>query len=60
MLPNRRTTESSTVYLSTQSELAAFCECAASHKVLAVDTEFLREKTYYPSSASCRLPPRRR
>lgn len=48
MLPNRRTTESSTVYLSTQSELAAFCERAASHKVLAVDTEFLREKTYYP------------
>lgn len=36
------------MYVSTQAELAAFCERAASSKVLAVDTEFLREKTYYP------------
>lgn len=36
------------MYLSTQSELNDFCERAASAKVLAVDTEFLREKTYYP------------
>lgn len=36
------------MYLSTQSELDAFCERVASTKVLAVDTEFLREKTYYP------------
>ncbi len=40
--------ESSTVYLSTQPELAAFCARASAHKVLAVDTEFLRERTYYP------------
>ena len=36
------------MYLSTQSELAEFCELASTSKVLAVDTEFLREKTYYP------------
>ena len=36
------------MYLSTQDELVAFCERAASSKVLAVDTEFLREKTFYP------------
>ena len=36
------------MYLSTQEELAAFCERAAASKVLAVDTEFLREKTFYP------------
>lgn len=36
------------MYLSTQEELAAFCERAAASKVLAVDTEFLREKTFFP------------
>ena len=36
------------MYLSTQAELAAFCERAASSRVLAVDTEFLREKTFFP------------
>ncbi len=36
------------LYLSTQEELAAFCERAAASKVLAVDTEFLREKTFFP------------
>ncbi|MBM6774050.1 ribonuclease D [Olsenella profusa] len=36
------------MYLSTSEELAAFCERASTCKVLAVDTEFLREKTYYP------------
>ena len=36
------------MYLSTQEELAAFCERAAPSKVLAVDTEFLREKTFFP------------
>lgn len=41
-------TESSAVYLSTQSELADFCERASSARVIAVDTEFLRERTYYP------------
>lgn len=48
MLPEPRKTESSAVYLSTQEELALFCERAARTKVLAVDTEFLREKTFFP------------
>lgn len=36
------------MYLSTYDELVAFCERAAAYKVLAVDTEFLRERTYRP------------
>ena len=34
--------------ISTTSELAAACERLAQHKVITVDTEFLRETTYYP------------
>ncbi len=50
ILPTISTAEESRVrvYLSTSEELAAFCERASHAKVLAVDTEFLREKTYYP------------
>ena len=36
------------MYISEYQDLKAFCERAASSKILAVDTEFLREKTYYP------------
>ena len=36
------------MYISNPNELAAFCERAGTSKVLAVDTEFLREKTFYP------------
>ncbi len=36
------------MYIATQEELDAFCAQAASERVIAVDTEFLREKTYYP------------
>lgn len=36
------------LYITTTHELESFCERAASSDVLAVDTEFLREKTYYP------------
>ena len=36
------------MYISTTPELEAFCERVASARVLAVDTEFLREKTYHP------------
>ena len=36
------------MYLSTSDELAEFCERATSAKVIAVDTEFLRERTYFP------------
>lgn len=36
------------MYISDFDELSLFCERASSSRVLAVDTEFLREKTYYP------------
>lgn len=36
------------MYISTFEELSAFCERAASHPAIAVDTEFLRERTYHP------------
>lgn len=36
------------MYLSTHSELAEFCERASAAKVIAVDTEFLRERTFFP------------
>ncbi len=34
--------------ITTSSELAAACERLAQHPVITVDTEFLRETTYYP------------
>ncbi len=36
------------MYIATQDELESFVERASTSKILAVDTEFLREKTYYP------------
>jgi len=36
------------MYISTFDELVEFCERVSSSGVLAVDTEFLREKTYHP------------
>ncbi len=36
------------MYISQYDELVSFCQRASSSKILAVDTEFLREKTYYP------------
>ena len=36
------------MYITTSDELVAFCDRAQSHTVLAVDTEFLRERTYHP------------
>ncbi len=33
--------------LTTTTELAEFCEAASSHPYVTVDTEFLRERTYY-------------
>ncbi len=36
------------MYIFEYDELCAFCERAASARILAVDTEFLRERTYYP------------
>src|SRR5947208_10701117 len=34
--------------ITTTSDLAAACGRLAKHKVITVDTEFLRETTYYP------------
>ncbi|KJC59758.1 ribonuclease D [Bradyrhizobium sp. LTSPM299] len=34
--------------ITTTSDLAAVCDRLAQHKVITVDTEFLRETTYYP------------
>ena len=36
------------MFISTSEELERFCERAAPSSVLAVDTEFLREKTFRP------------
>ena len=36
------------MYIATQEELDTFIERASQSNVLAIDTEFLREKTYYP------------
>lgn len=33
--------------LTTTKELAEFCEAAANHPYVTIDTEFLRERTYY-------------
>ena len=35
------------MYIQTQDDLLAFAQRAAHSSVLAIDTEFLREKTYY-------------
>ena len=39
---------SSTQPIATTSELAAVCRRMASHSFVTIDTEFLRETTYYP------------
>jgi ribonuclease D len=36
------------VYISEEGKLAEFCAYASGLRVVSVDTEFLREKTYYP------------
>ena len=36
------------MYISTVEDLQAFCSRAATYPAVAVDTEFLRERTYHP------------
>ncbi|MDY2776900.1 MAG: ribonuclease D [Collinsella sp.] len=36
------------MYISTYSALSGFCERAMAHDAVAIDTEFLRERTYHP------------
>ena len=35
------------MYLTTEEDLIALCDRLKSSPILALDTEFLREKTYY-------------
>ena len=35
------------MYISTYEELLAFCKRAAAFDAVAIDTEFLRERTYH-------------
>ena len=46
------------MYIETQDDLEAFIKRAAGSDVLAVDTEFLREKTYYPKLCLMQLATR--
>lgn len=41
-------TESNVPVITTTADLAAFCDIAAKSRYIAIDTEFIREKTYYP------------
>ena len=36
------------MYISTHEDLAGFCDRARAFDAVAIDTEFLRERTYYP------------
>ncbi|AEB06850.1 ribonuclease D [Coriobacterium glomerans PW2] len=36
------------MYISTHEQLAALCDAARSFSIVAIDTEFLRERTYHP------------
>ncbi|NBX04392.1 MAG: ribonuclease D [Alphaproteobacteria bacterium] len=35
-------------FITTTTELAAFCKAAEKHDFITVDTEFMRDKTYFP------------
>jgi ribonuclease D len=41
-------TATDTVFITTTAELAALCERLGREEFVTVDTEFMREKTYYP------------
>ena len=40
--------EPETVFITTTAELAALCERLSTEEFVTVDTEFMRERTYYP------------
>lgn len=48
MLPKLTVERKLIVYISKKQDLDLFLTRAKTHSVIAVDTEFLREKTYYP------------
>ena len=37
-----------TAFITTTDELAALCDRLATETFITVDTEFMRERTYYP------------
>jgi len=41
-------TEPKTAFITTTAELAALCERLSAEEFVTVDTEFMRERTYYP------------
>ena len=41
--------------ITTTEDLIGFCERAARHPFVTVDTEFLRESTYYPKLCIAQL-----
>ncbi len=41
-------TKGRVLFISSSAELERFCERASSSRLLAIDTEFLRERTYHP------------
>ena len=41
-------------YINTPDQLTNLCEQILKEPWLALDTEFLREKTYYPNFACCK------
>ena len=46
------------LYIETYEQLASFCERATKSDVLAIDTEFMREKTFYPKLCLIQLATR--
>ena len=46
------------MYIETYEQLASFCERATKSDVLAIDTEFMREKTFYPKLCLIQLATR--
>lgn len=45
------------MYISTHQALVDFCQRAREFDAIAVDTEFLRERTFHRACAWSRLPP---
>ena len=45
------------MYISTHQALLDFCQRALEFDAIAVDTEFLRERTFHPRLCWFRLPP---
>ncbi|MDR1421627.1 MAG: ribonuclease D [Coriobacteriales bacterium] len=58
MAPGVRRQRPDVCWIETDEALTSFCERIAGTDVLAIDTEFLREKTYYPQLCLLQLATR--